>query len=84
MIKYNLFLYTQIYVAKLLISFNLGLFGLILLCTFLIEESHLRLTVVGWICATFTVCAFAVPLSIMVILTLQFKTEIIHYLRIVN
>ncbi len=69
MIKYDLFLYIQIYLAKF-ISFNLVLFGLILLCTSLIDESDLRLIVVGWICSIFSVCAFAAPFSIMVILTL--------------
>ncbi|GMY16487.1 bidirectional sugar transporter NEC1-like [Fagus crenata] len=55
---------TRIYLAKF-ISFNLGLFGLILLCTSLIDESHHRLIAVGWICSIFSVCAFAAPFSIM-------------------
>ncbi|XP_075642596.1 bidirectional sugar transporter SWEET14-like isoform X1 [Castanea sativa] len=56
----------RIYTAKLLAFFNLGLFGMIVLCTsLLIKQSYLRLTVVGWMCAIFSVSVFAAPLSIM-------------------
>ena len=63
---YDLFLPVQIYTAKLLPFFNLGLFGMIVLCTSLVIKQSLRLTVVGWMCAIFSVCVFAAPLSIMV------------------
>lgn len=64
---YDLFLSLQIYTAKLLAFFNLGLFGMIVFCTsLLIKQSHLRLTAVGWMCAIFSVCVFAAPLSVMV------------------
>ena len=63
---YDLFLSLQIYTAKLLAFFNLGLFGMIVLCTSLLIKQSLRLTVVGWMCAIFSVCVFAAPLSIMV------------------
>ncbi|KAK4558649.1 hypothetical protein RGQ29_008090 [Quercus rubra] len=55
----------RIYTAKLLAFFNLGLFGMIVLCTSLLIKQSLRLTVVGWMCAIFSVCVFAAPLSIM-------------------
>ncbi|XP_059436161.1 bidirectional sugar transporter SWEET14-like [Corylus avellana] len=56
----------KIYTAKLLILFNIGFLGLIILSTSLIiRESHLRLTAVGWICAIFSVCVYAAPLSVM-------------------
>ncbi|XP_041016754.1 bidirectional sugar transporter NEC1-like [Juglans microcarpa x Juglans regia] len=55
----------RIYTAKLLILFNVGLLGLIILCTSLIRESSLRLTAVGWTCAICSVCVFAAPLSVM-------------------
>ncbi|XP_062145262.1 bidirectional sugar transporter NEC1-like [Alnus glutinosa] len=56
----------RIYTAKLLIFFNLGLLGLVILCTsLLIQESSMRLTTVGWICAIFSVCVYAAPLSVM-------------------
>lgn len=67
-IIYHLFLTLQIYTAKLLIFFNIGFLGLIILSTSLIiRESYLRLTAVGWICAIFSVCVYAAPLSVMVI-----------------
>jgi solute carrier family 50 protein (sugar transporter) len=64
-----IYLTLQIYTAKLLIFFNIGLLGLIILSTSLIiRESYLRLTAVGWICAMFSVCVYAAPLSVMVII----------------
>ncbi|KAL4603170.1 hypothetical protein ACB092_10G106100 [Castanea dentata] len=68
----------RIYTAKLLAFFNLGLFGMIVLCTsLLIKQSYLRLTVVGWMCAIFSVCVFAAPLSIM---RLVIKTKSVEFM----
>ncbi|KAL4603175.1 hypothetical protein ACB092_10G106600 [Castanea dentata] len=68
----------RIYTAKLLAFFNLGLFGMIVLCTsLLIKQSYLRLTVVGWVCAIFSVCVFAAPLSIM---RLVIKTKSVEFM----
>lgn len=51
---------------KILALFNGGFYGLMLLTTeFFIHDGD-RVTVVGWICAVFSVCVFAAPLSIMV------------------
>ncbi|GMY16481.1 bidirectional sugar transporter NEC1-like [Fagus crenata] len=67
----------RIYTAKMLIFFNLGLFGLIILCTFMIQGNYLRLTIVGYICAFFSVCVFAAPLSIM---RLVVKTKSVEFM----
>nr|WNV59957.1 SWEET9 protein [Betula platyphylla] len=67
----------RIYTAKLLFFFNLGLLGLIVLCTSLIRESSLRLTAVGWICAIFSVCVYAAPLSVM---KLVIKTKSVEFM----
>lgn len=69
-IIYNNFLrkkMLQIYTTRLLIMFNVGAYGLILLSTSFIPNHSERLTVVGWICAVFSVSVFAAPLAIMVI-----------------
>ncbi|KAI3732442.1 hypothetical protein L1987_63647 [Smallanthus sonchifolius] len=51
---------------KLLALFNILLFGLIVLTTLLMtKHGPKRVAVVGWICAIFSVCVFAAPLSIM-------------------
>ncbi|GAY40861.1 hypothetical protein CUMW_055100 [Citrus unshiu] len=56
----------KIYTTKLLILFNIGALGLIVLLTYLLSKSSdQRLTIVGWICAVFSVCVFAAPLSII-------------------
>lgn len=56
----------KIYTTKLLILFNFGALGLIVLFTYLFSKSSdQRLTIVGWICAVFSVCVFAAPLSII-------------------
>ncbi|KAF6162670.1 hypothetical protein GIB67_013284 [Kingdonia uniflora] len=51
--------------AKVLLIFNVGVFGAILLFTFLLAEGELRVTIVGWICSGFAVSVFAAPLGIM-------------------
>ncbi|XVE77680.1 hypothetical protein DITRI_Ditri13aG0081500 [Diplodiscus trichospermus] len=55
----------RIYTIKLLIFFNIGALGLIILFTFLFSKGSLRISIVGWICAVFSVCVFAAPLSII-------------------
>ncbi|XP_028091733.1 bidirectional sugar transporter SWEET14-like [Camellia sinensis] len=67
----------KIYTTKLLIMFNVGAFGLIALCTFLFSKGHQRVTIVGWICAVFSVSVFAAPLSIM---RLVIKTKSVEYM----
>ncbi|KAL5795518.1 hypothetical protein ACOSQ2_000338 [Xanthoceras sorbifolium] len=56
---------SKIYTAKLLILFNMGAFGLIVLFTYLFSTASKRLAIVGWICAVFSVSVFAAPLGIM-------------------
>ncbi|KAH9730228.1 Bidirectional sugar transporter SWEET [Citrus sinensis] len=74
----------KIYTTKLLILFNIGALGLIVLLTYLLSKSSdQRLTIVGWICAVFSVCVFAAPLSIITpnILGMAFgATQMILYL----
>ncbi|TXG63515.1 hypothetical protein EZV62_010509 [Acer yangbiense] len=56
---------SKIFTAKLLILFNLGAFGLILLFTYLLSNASKRLSIVGWICVIFSVSVYAAPFSIM-------------------
>ncbi|XP_022759712.1 bidirectional sugar transporter SWEET9-like [Durio zibethinus] len=55
----------RIYTTKLLIFFNIGALGLIILVTFIFSKGSSRVSIVGWICAVFSVCVFAAPLSII-------------------
>lgn len=55
----------RIYTTKWLILFNTVVFGSILFLTHLLAEGPKRITVVGWICAVFSVCVYAAPLSII-------------------
>lgn len=68
---------SKIYTAKLLILFNFGAFGLIVVFTYLISKGPQRLTIVGWICAVFSVCVFAAPLSII---RLVLRTKSVEYM----
>ncbi|PON57179.1 Bidirectional sugar transporter SWEET10-like [Parasponia andersonii] len=68
----------RIFTIKLLIIFNLVAYGLILVSTnFMIPKRSQRVNVVGWICAVFSVCVFAAPLSIM---RLVIKTKSVEYM----
>ncbi|PSR86034.1 Bidirectional sugar transporter like [Actinidia chinensis var. chinensis] len=67
----------KIYTTKLLIFFNVIVYGLIILCTSLLSNGKLRVTIVGWICAVFSVCVFAAPLSIM---RLVIRTKSVEYM----
>ncbi|KAG9445538.1 hypothetical protein H6P81_011666 [Aristolochia fimbriata] len=55
----------KISTTKLLLSLNLGVFGLIVLVSLLLPNGSLRDHVLGWICLSFSVSVFAAPLSIM-------------------
>lgn len=60
-------MYSQISTVKLLALFNVLALGVIIVTTtYAIEHGPKRVAVVGWICAVFSVCVFAAPLSIMV------------------
>ncbi|KAL1825875.1 hypothetical protein ACET3Z_012653 [Daucus carota] len=53
------------FTAKLLVLLNGAAFGTIILTTLTFFEGPDRITIVGWICAVFSVCVFVAPLSIM-------------------
>ncbi|XP_074314787.1 bidirectional sugar transporter NEC1-like [Silene latifolia] len=65
----------KVYTAKLLGLFNVGFLGLIVISTMWfvrggdehrwLSKGGMRETVIGWICAVFSVCVFAAPLSVM-------------------
>ncbi|KAJ8898675.1 hypothetical protein K2173_004709 [Erythroxylum novogranatense] len=56
---------SKAFTSKLLILFNVGAYGLIVLLTTLLAHGSLRTNNVGWICAVLSVCVFAAPLSII-------------------
>ncbi|XP_037497103.1 bidirectional sugar transporter SWEET9-like [Jatropha curcas] len=53
------------FTLKLILVFNIGAFGLMILLTMLLIKGSQRVNTVGWICAAFSVAVFAAPLSIM-------------------
>ncbi|GAB2247695.1 hypothetical protein Droror1_Dr00007577 [Drosera rotundifolia] len=55
----------KVHTAWLLILFNVVLYGLIVVSTMQLFGGDLRVIVVGWACAAFSVCVFASPLAIM-------------------
>ncbi|KAL5995974.1 Bidirectional sugar transporter sweet14 [Asimina triloba] len=55
----------KIATAKLLLSLNVGVFGLTFLLTIMLAKGSRRLEILGWVCASFSVSVFAAPLSIM-------------------
>ncbi|OIT31084.1 PREDICTED: bidirectional sugar transporter NEC1-like [Nicotiana attenuata] len=55
----------KIYTTKLVLLLNIGSFGAIVALTYIFAKDKTRVTIVGWICAVFSVCVFAAPLSIM-------------------
>ncbi|XP_023738426.1 bidirectional sugar transporter NEC1 [Lactuca sativa] len=64
--------------VKLLAFFNILSYGLIVGTTLLATSNGpQRVAVVGWICAVFSVCVFAAPLSIM---RLVIKTKSVEYM----
>ncbi|KAJ0051531.1 hypothetical protein Pint_01054 [Pistacia integerrima] len=68
---------SKITTVKLLIFFNFGAFGLIVVFTYLFSTGPRRIAVVGWICAVFSVCVFAAPLSVI---RLVIKTKSVEYM----
>ncbi|PHT38511.1 Bidirectional sugar transporter SWEET15 [Capsicum baccatum] len=57
---------SKIFTTKLLVFFNVFIYGAIIVLTYqLTKNDELRLKIVGWICAVFSVSVFAAPLSIM-------------------
>ncbi|PWA79672.1 SWEET sugar transporter [Artemisia annua] len=64
--------------VKLIALFNVLALGVIFVATtYAIENGPKRVAVVGWICAVFSVCVFAAPLSIM---RLVIKTKSVEYM----
>ncbi|KAI7736130.1 hypothetical protein M8C21_033161, partial [Ambrosia artemisiifolia] len=64
--------------VKLLVLFNVLAFGVIVFTTrFATNPGPKRVAVVGWICAVFSVCVFAAPLSIM---RLVIRTKSVDYM----
>ncbi|OMP06618.1 Zinc finger, B-box [Corchorus olitorius] len=66
-----------IYTTKLLLFFNFVLLGLIVVGTFVFSKGSQRVSIVGWICAVFSVCVFAAPLSII---RLVIRTKSVEYM----
>ncbi|CAN4091470.1 unnamed protein product [Withania somnifera] len=56
---------SKIFTIRLLLLFNIVVFGSIVGLTYLLAKNQLRVSIVGWICAVFSVSVFAAPLSIM-------------------
>lgn len=57
----------QIFTIWVLLIFNVGALGILLVFTYLFSTGERRVKIVGWSCSTFSICVFAAPLSIMVI-----------------
>ncbi|KAJ8749557.1 hypothetical protein K2173_026206 [Erythroxylum novogranatense] len=68
---------SRVFTTKLLILFNIGAYGLIVLLTFLLAQGSLRVNIVGWIWAVFSVSVFAAPLSII---RLVIKTKSVEFM----
>lgn len=56
----------QIFTVGLVLIFNVGTLGLIVLFSVLLVKGPERVTLIGWICAAINIAVFAAPLSIMV------------------
>ncbi|CAN1823409.1 Bidirectional sugar transporter SWEET14 [Linum perenne] len=67
----------RMYTARLIMLFNLAVFGLIVILTTLFAHHSLRVHIVGWICAVFSVCVFAAPLTII---RLVIKTKSVEFM----
>ncbi|GAB2287168.1 Neuroendocrine convertase 1 [Dionaea muscipula] len=55
----------KIYTTKLLLLFNLGVCGLVIILTSFLVKGSKKVTAVGWINVVTSICVFAAPLSIM-------------------
>ncbi|KAH6811121.1 bidirectional sugar transporter SWEET12-like protein [Perilla frutescens var. frutescens] len=56
---------SRVFTTKLILLLNVSSLGVITSFTYFLTRGHLRVNVVGWICAAFSVIVFAAPLSIM-------------------
>ncbi|KAL6564251.1 Bidirectional sugar transporter sweet14 [Orobanche minor] len=56
---------SRVFTTKLLLVFNVSSLGFIIAGTYILAKGPLRVTIVGWICAVFSVSVYAAPLSIM-------------------
>ncbi|CAN0920005.1 Bidirectional sugar transporter SWEET14, partial [Linum grandiflorum] len=63
--------------ARLIMLFNLAVYGLIVILSSLFAPHPLRVHIVGWICAVFSVCVFAAPLTII---RLVIKTKSVEFM----
>ncbi|KAK1398929.1 Bidirectional sugar transporter SWEET [Heracleum sosnowskyi] len=68
---------TKIYTSKLLVSLNGVVFGIIIFTTMMFFQGIVRIRIVGWACAIFSVCVFIAPLSIM---RLVIRTKSVEYM----
>ncbi|KAM3297332.1 hypothetical protein ACQJBY_039284 [Aegilops geniculata] len=55
----------KLFMAKILLLLNVGVFGLILLLTLLLSEGEKRVVMLGWVCVGFSVSVFVAPLSVI-------------------
>ncbi|OMO87820.1 SWEET sugar transporter [Corchorus olitorius] len=55
----------KVFTVKMILLFNIGGYGLIMLFLNLLTKGHKRTTTMGWICAAYNLAVFAAPLSIM-------------------
>ncbi|CAN0920003.1 Bidirectional sugar transporter SWEET14, partial [Linum grandiflorum] len=62
---------------RLIMLFNLAVYGLIVILSSLFAPHPLRVHIVGWICAVFSVCVFAAPLTII---RLVIKTKSVEFM----
>ncbi|XP_057782412.1 bidirectional sugar transporter NEC1-like [Salvia miltiorrhiza] len=56
---------SRVFTTKLILLLNVTSLGFITTCTYYFACGHLRVNIVGWICAVFSVTVFLAPLSIM-------------------
>ncbi|KAL0402777.1 UNVERIFIED_CONTAM: Bidirectional sugar transporter NEC1 [Sesamum radiatum] len=55
----------KLFTIKLVLLFNFGGMGLVILVSLLAYKGSKRVSLVGWVCAIFNLAVFAAPLSIM-------------------
>ncbi|XP_074365239.1 bidirectional sugar transporter SWEET14-like [Apium graveolens] len=67
----------KMYTGKLLFVLNGVVFGIIIFTTMMFFQGVVRITIVGWACAIFSVCVFIAPLSIM---RLVIRTKSVEYM----
>ncbi|CAI9099632.1 OLC1v1036484C2 [Oldenlandia corymbosa var. corymbosa] len=56
---------TKMFTVKLILLFNVGVLGLIMVVSIVFTKGPHRVTLVGWTCAVINLAVFAAPLSIM-------------------